>query len=38
MIVASPDHARVAALRDDYIQRAAEEFGAVLPPQNRPTH
>ncbi len=38
MIVASADHERVAALRDQYIARAAEEFGAVLPPQNRPTH
>jgi biotin carboxylase len=38
MIVASPDHDRVAALRDEYIGRAAEEFGAVLPPKDRPTH
>jgi biotin carboxylase len=38
MIVASPDHERVASLRDQYIARAAEEFGAVLPQQDRPTH
>ncbi len=38
LIVAAPDHERLAALRDQYIQRAGEEFGAVLPPQDRPTH
>jgi phosphoribosylaminoimidazole carboxylase (NCAIR synthetase) len=38
MILASPDHDRIAALRDDYIKRVAEDFGAVLPPADRPTH
>ena len=38
MILASPDHDRIAALRDDYIKRVAYDFGAVLPPAERPTH
>jgi len=38
MILASPDHDRIAALRDDYLKRVAEEFSAVLPPAERPTH
>jgi biotin carboxylase len=38
MILASPDHDRIASLRDDYIRRVAEDFGATLPPTDRPTH
>jgi biotin carboxylase len=38
MILASPQHDRVAALRDDYMKRVAADFGAVLPPADRPTH
>ncbi len=38
MILASPDHNRVASLRDDYLRRVADDFGAVLPPKDRPTH
>jgi biotin carboxylase len=38
MILASADHDRIATLRDDYIKRVAEDFGAVMPPADRPTH
>lgn len=38
LIVASSDHARVTALRDEYLHRVLEDFGAVLPPKDRPTH
>jgi biotin carboxylase len=38
MILASPDHGRIATLRDTYIKRVADDFGAVLPPADRPTH
>ena len=38
MIVASPSHDRVTELRDEYVRRASEDFGAVLPPKDRPSH
>jgi hypothetical protein len=38
MILASPDHERVAELRDQYLTRVLEDFGAVLPPKDRPSH
>ncbi len=38
LIVASPDHDRVAELRDEYVRRIGEDFGAVLPPKDRPSH
>ncbi len=38
LIVASPDHDRVSELRDQYVARVSEDFGAVLPPKERPTN
>jgi hypothetical protein len=38
LIVASPEHERVTALRDEYLTRVLADFGAVLPPKDRPTH
>lgn len=38
LIVASPDHDRVAELRDQYVARIAQDFSAVLPPKERPSH
>ena len=37
LIVASTDHDRVGALRDQYMERIAIDFGAVLPPKTKPT-
>ncbi len=37
LIVASTDHDRVAALRDQYVERIGRDFGAVLPPKTKPT-
>lgn len=38
LIVASSDHDRVAQLRDEYLERIGREFGAVLPPRDKPSH
>jgi biotin carboxylase len=38
LILASTDHDRVAALRDEYVRRIGADFGAVLPPKDRPSH
>ncbi len=38
LIVASPDAARVHGLLDEYMARFAEEFQAILPPPDKPTH
>lgn len=35
LVVASPDHARVEALLDDYARRFAHDFLAVLPPLDK---
>ena len=37
LIVAGSDHDRVGTLRDQYVERIANDFGAVLPPKSKPT-
>jgi biotin carboxylase len=38
LILSSPSHERIVELRDKYLERIAEDFQAVLPPTDRPSH
>lgn len=38
LIVKSPDYARITELLDQYRNRFREDFWAVLPPKDKPTH